>query len=89
MFKPGQKIRTKNIHPLGHTRLARYLRGHVGEIVRVHGTHVLPDSNAHGGGEDPHWLYGVRFMAQELWGEDANPYDSVCADLWECYLDPA
>ena len=78
---------TKNINPAGHTRLARYLRNHPGEIIAVHGAYVFPDSNAHGRGEDPHWLYSVTFSARELWGPDAHPLDSVTADLWEPYLD--
>jgi nitrile hydratase beta subunit len=86
-FAAGDKVMTKNINPAGHTRLARYLRHHQGEIVAVHGAHVFPDSNAHGHGEDPHWLYTVEFAARELWGPDADPRDSVTADLWEPYLD--
>ena len=85
LFRIGDKIRTRNIHPRGHTRLARYLRGHVGEIVAVHGTHVFPDSNAAGRGEDPQWLYTVRFTAIELWGRSAREH--VHADLWEPYLE--
>jgi len=84
-FAVGDKVRTLNIHPRGHTRLPRYARGHAGEIVAVHGTHVFPDSNAQGLGEDPQWLYTVRFTARELWGKDTN--DAVCIDLWEPYLE--
>jgi nitrile hydratase len=51
--------------------------------------HVFPDSNAHGGGEDPHWLYGVVFEASELWGPEGRPGDSVSLDLWEPYLERA
>ena len=40
-------------------------------------------------GEDPRPLYTVRFAARELWGESANPRDSVCLDLWEPYLERA
>jgi nitrile hydratase len=86
-FKPGDRVRAKNMHPLTHTRLPRYLRGHIGEIVRVHGVHVFPDSNAHGKGEDPQWLYGVRFSARELWGKDRLARDTVTADCWEPYLE--
>ena len=39
-------MRAKNINPLTHTRLPRYVRGHVGVIERVIGCHVFPDSNA-------------------------------------------
>jgi hypothetical protein len=81
----GDKVRTRNINPSGHTRLPRYARGRAGESVAVHGTHVFPDSNAHGKGEDPQWLYTVRFSARELWGKDTK--DTVMIDLWEPYLE--
>jgi len=88
-FKPGDVVRTRNIHPDGHTRLPRYVRGHSGVILRMNGAHVFPDSHAHGKGEDPQPLYTVRFTAQELWGAAANPRDSVSLDLWEPYLERA
>lgn len=88
-FKPGDKVRTRNMHPTGHTRLPRYLRGHVGEIVRLHGAHVFPDTNAHGKGENPTTLYTVKFPARDIWGEARHPRDTVAADLWEPYLEPA
>ena len=34
----------------------------------VHGAHVFPDANAHGDGEDPQWLYTVRFDARASCG---------------------
>ena len=85
-FAIGDKVRARNIQPNGHTRLPRYARGRTGEIVALHGTHVFPDSSAHGRGEDPQWLYTVRFTARELWGSATR--DSVCLDLWEPYLEP-
>ena len=84
-FAIGDHVRTRNINPDGHTRSPRYARGHAGEIVTVHGTHVFPDSSAIGKGDDPHWLYTVRFTARELWGKDSK--DFVCLDLWEPYLE--
>lgn len=84
-FAIGDLVRARNIHREGHTRLPRYARGKAGKIVLVHGTHVLPDSSAHGRGDDPQWLYTVRFSANELWG--ANTGDSVNIDLWEPYLE--
>jgi nitrile hydratase beta subunit len=86
-FQIGDKIRTRNINTEGHTRLPRYARGRAGEIIAVHGTHVFPDSSAHRLGDNPQWLYTVRFTAKELWGH--NNTDSVMLDLWEPYLDPA
>ena len=87
-FKPGDKVRTRNIHPGTHTRLPRYCRDKPGTIVRLHGAHVFPDSNAIGKGEDPQWLYTVRFEARELWGPDTTA-SAVHADLFEPYLKPA
>jgi nitrile hydratase subunit beta len=88
-FAVGDKVRARNLNPTGHTRLPRYARGHEGVIIALRGTHVFPDSNAHGRGEDPHPLYTVRFTARELWGPDAAPRDSVHLDLWEPYLERA
>ena len=87
-FAPGAMVRAKNIHPVGHTRLPRYVRGRLGVIERDHGAHVFPDSNALYQGEKPQPLYTVRFAASELWGDAANPADSVHLDLWDDYLDP-
>lgn len=86
-FMPGDRVRAKNINPTGHTRLPRYVRGHVGVIALSHGNHVFPDTNAHFKGEQPHPLYNVRFEARELWGEDARAGDMVHVDLWERYLE--
>ena len=88
-FQIGDRVRARNLNPIGHTRLPRYARGRTGVIERVHGVHVFPDVHAHGGGEDPRSLYLVRFTARELWGEDAPARDSVSLDLWEPYLEPA
>jgi nitrile hydratase len=88
-FAIGDRVRTRNLNPGGHTRLPRYARGREGVVVLSHGAHVLPDSNAHGRGEAPCPLHTVRFTARELWGPEANGHDTVSLDLWEVYLEPA
>jgi nitrile hydratase subunit beta len=88
-FQVGDQVRARNMHPVTHTRLPRYVRGHTGTITRVHGCHVFPDSNAHGHGEDPHWLYTVSFQGRELWGAAADPTVTVSVDAFEPYLEPA
>jgi nitrile hydratase subunit beta len=87
-FRPSDRVRAKNLHPGAHTRLPRYVRGHVGTIERVHGCHVFPDSNAAGAGENPQWLYAVGFDGRELWGPQGDPKLKVSVDAWESYLDP-
>jgi nitrile hydratase len=86
-FRPGQLVRARNLNPTGHTRLPRYVRAKTGTVDRVHGVFVFPDTNAHFLGESPQYVYSVRFAARALWGETAAPWDSVCVDLWEDYLD--
>jgi nitrile hydratase len=61
----------------------------MGEIVLVHGCHVFPDTVAIDKGENPQWLYTVRFSSQELWGPDADPTVKVSVEAFEPYLDPA
>jgi nitrile hydratase len=88
-FQVGQRVRARNMHPLGHTRLPRYARGKFGTIDRDHGVFVFPDTNAHFLGENPQHVYSVRFAARELWGTQAAEKDCVYADLWDDYLEPA
>lgn len=88
----GDRVRTIKTHPESHTRLPRYARAKTGFVTAVLGFHVFPDSNAlgaQGKGEDPQWLYQVRFSAEELWGQGRNPRDCVTLDLWEPYLERA
>lgn len=91
-FEIGQMVRTANPTANrhvegGHTRLPNYAAGARGRILKLHGTHVLPDSNAHGLGEAPEPLYAVVFPASELWAAPENPKDEIVLDLWQSYLD--
>jgi nitrile hydratase subunit beta len=88
-FAAGQTVVARNLHPAGHTRLPRYVRGRRGIVARVHPAWVFPDSNAHGLGENPQHAYAVRFAARELWGEDADAHAAIHVDLFEAYLEPA
>ena len=72
-FKPGDRVRTVNIHPQGHTRLPRYARDKVGTVELIHGCHAYPDSVASGRGDDPQWLYTVVFDGREIWGAGRRP----------------
>ena len=88
-FAVGDRVRTKNINPVTHTRLPRYVRGHTGVIERINGCHVFPDTNAHGKGDNPQWLYTVVFSGRELWGDDADPALKVSIEAFEPYLERA
>jgi nitrile hydratase subunit beta len=88
-FKPGDRVRTKNIHPQGHTRLPRYARDRIGVIEAIRGSHVFPDSAALGHGDNPQWLYTVLFDGRDLWGPDSDPSLKVSIEAFEPYLDLA
>ena len=86
-FKTGDAIIARNINPLHHTRLPRYIRGRRGVVEMDHGIFLLPDTNAHGGPDKPQHVYSVRFSARELWGTDAPARDSLYIDLFDDYMD--
>jgi nitrile hydratase len=88
-FTVNQRVRARTMHPAGHTRLPRYVRGKIGTVERDHGVYVFPDSNALFLGENPQHVYSVRFAARELWGDQASSRDAVYLDLWDDYLEPA
>jgi nitrile hydratase len=88
-FQVGQAVVARNLHPVGHTRLPRYVRGRRGEIAIDHGVFIFPDSHAAGQGTTPQHVYSVRFTARELWGPDAPARDTVHVDLWDDYLEAA
>jgi nitrile hydratase subunit beta len=87
-FAVGERVRARNISPPGHTRLPRYLRGHTGVVELIQPAEVLPDTNAHFQGENPQYVYSVRFGSRELWGADAEPFE-VTAEMFESYLERA
>ena len=88
-FAVGDRVLARNIHPKTHTRLPRYVRGHTGVVEKLHGCHVFPDTEAMGLGENPKWLYTVRFDGRDLWGADTDPTLKVSVEAFEPYLDPA
>jgi nitrile hydratase subunit beta len=87
-FSVGDAVRTRELNPASHTRLPRYCRDKRGTISLVHGAHVFADTNALGLGDDPQWLYSVRFDATALWGPDTTA-SAVHVDCFEPYLERA
>ncbi len=87
-FAIGDRVRTNSLGSTGHTRLPAYARGRIGEIIRHHGAHILPDLSARGI-ERAEALYTVAFAAAELWPEAASRRDHVFIDLWDSYLERA
>lgn len=89
LFDEGDAVVARNVHPKGHTRLPRYVRGKRGSIARVHGLAPLPDAIVAGLGSQSQPLYSVRFTGEELWGQSAEQGEDLYLDLWESYLERA
>jgi len=88
-FAVGDRVRTKNLNPIGHMRLPRYARDKRGIVDRDHGVFIFPDAHSAGGKKIPQRCYSVRFEGGELWGPDAGPRDAVYIDLFDDYLEHA
>ncbi len=92
-FAAGDRVRARNLNPTGHTRLPRYVRGHLGTVALVHGAHIYPDRHVTRTvppfDQAPEWLYTVVFDGTELWGDAAAPGLQVSVDAWEPYLEAA
>ncbi|TQM10026.1 SH3-like domain-containing protein [Pseudonocardia kunmingensis] len=85
-FAVGDRVRAHAVDPPHHTRVPRYARGHVGEVVEVQGSWPLADDRARAVGQprvEP--VYLVRFPAADLWGPPGGHWVQV--ELWESYLE--
>jgi nitrile hydratase len=87
MFSVGDRVRTRLMNPPGHTRLPRYLVGRRGRIELVLGTLPFSDRRAAGVRSAKDTAYTVRFGAADVFGPDADGRESICADLFESYLE--
>jgi nitrile hydratase subunit beta len=88
-FSIGDRVTARNVHPAGHTRLPRYVRGRRGVVIRYEGIQDIYDTMPPGVAARPQPVYSVRFEAEELWGKSAEPNCAVYLDMWESYLEPA
>jgi nitrile hydratase len=87
LFRRGDEVRVRNVNPVSHTRLPRYVRGKRGTTERIYPAYVFPDTHAVGDGEQPQYVYSVAFNAEELWGDTAEPNTSMRVDIWERHLE--
>jgi nitrile hydratase len=88
-FAAGDLVVVRDIHPGGHTRVPRYVRGKRGRVVFVAPKFSFPDAAAHGGAHRQEHTYHVEFDAKELWADAAGSKETVVVDLWDGYLEHA
>lgn len=87
-YRPGDRVRMRDVDAPAHTRLPTYARGKEGVIERIHSMNVLPDVRAVRGGEIWEHTYLVVFDAQHVFGDRAEPGQELTLDVWESYIEP-
>ena len=88
-FAVSDAVIVRDIHPRGHTRVPRYVRGKRGVVLRVAPRSVLPDLAGHALRAHSEPTYHVEFLASDLWSDAAAAHESVIIDLWQSYLEAA
>jgi nitrile hydratase subunit beta len=87
-FSIGDTIITRDHIDSVHTRLPQYARGKPGEVIAERGMFTFADSNSADYVPKPQMLYCIEFLAVDLWGDEGQPGDTLCLDLWDDYLEP-
>ena len=85
-FKRGDRVRVKNDFFAGHVRMPGYIRGKPGVIVNESPLDPFPDAHAHGVHAADEPTYDVRFKAEELWPNSADPA-FVHVGVFQSYLE--
>ena len=85
-FRIGDRVRVRMEHVSGHVRAPGYVRGKTGVVVGISPAYPFPDAHAHGVEAEDEPTYDVRFNAEELWPNSADPAH-VHVGVFESYLD--
>ena len=87
-WQVGDRVRVRDEHVAGHTRMPGYVRGKQGVVVGVSPPYPYPDAHAHGIAAADEPTYDVRFDSRDLWPDAAEPA-AVHVGVFESYLEPA
>ncbi|WP_370816270.1 SH3-like domain-containing protein [Jannaschia formosa] len=88
-LEPGARVRVRSMTPPGHVRTPFYLRGKTGAVERVLGPFGNPEQLAYGHAAERLPLYRVRFRMDEVWPDAPNPADTIDAEIYAHWLEPA
>jgi len=83
-------MRVRPDMPPGHVRTPAYLRGKTGVVERVLGHFPNPEQLAYAQDAAHVPLMRMRFTMAEVWGADAaNAHDTIDAEIYHHWLEPA
>jgi nitrile hydratase len=85
-FVPGDLVRVRDEHVVGHVRMPGYIRGKHGVVISQSPVYPFPDAHGHGIHADDEPTYDVRFEATHLWPQGAEDAQ-VHVAVFESYLE--
>ncbi|MEM7643531.1 MAG: SH3-like domain-containing protein [Pseudomonadota bacterium] len=88
-FAPGARVHVRATFPPGHIRTPAYLRGKTGEVERVLGPFGNPEQLAYNVPAEKLPLYRVRFRLGDLFDDADRPDDTLEAEIYAHWLEPA
>ena len=88
-FKLGDRVRVREMFPLGHIRTPWYIRGKSGIVERLCGAYPNPEELAYQrSGLPAQPLYRVRFLQREVWPGYSGPQDdTVDLEIYQHWLE--
>jgi nitrile hydratase beta subunit-like protein len=88
-FKVGDRVRVREMFPLGHIRTPWYIRGKSGIVERLCGAYPNPEELAYQrSGLPAQPLYRVRFLQREVWPGYSGPQDdTVDLEIYQHWLE--
>jgi len=88
-FRPGDVVKVRAAHPLGHVRTPYYIRGQAGVVERVCGSYPNPEELAYARpGLPAQPLYRVLFLQREVWPDHAGgPEDTIDVEIYQHWLE--
>ena len=89
-FRPGDRVKVRDIDVKTHVRTPRYVRGKTGEVVAALGAYRNPETLAYGADGLPRLeLYRISFRQGALWpAYSGTPADTAIVEIFEPWLEP-
>lgn len=87
-FQIGDRVRVRDDYVPGHVRMPAYIRGKTGVVLSESPAYPFPDAHAHAVPADDEPTYDVRFSAEDLWSNSAEPA-FVHVGVFQSYLERA
>ncbi len=88
-FKPGDRVRVKDLPNLFYSRTQIYIRGVVGTIAACTYQDIIPEDEAFNRDGRLEQYYIVRFRQKDLWPEYPFENDTLQTESPERWLEPA